>query len=159
MIPLDLTLLRRRAPAPTLPRARRQGDACNLPRVEEAFGPFDAILASNLLCRLPKPQEFLSSLPRLLKPRGIVVMVSPYSWLVEYTARSEWMGGCIRDGDTVNSAETVKQAMARAPGPGALGGSHEAAHRGVLLSCATAEDARFKLRDSSPARCLPARSS
>lgn len=37
---------------PARPRRRRQGDACNLPQAGEGgFGPFDAILASNLLCR------------------------------------------------------------------------------------------------------------
>lgn len=45
---------------------RRQGDACNLPEAgKSGFGPFDAILASNLLCRRvprrPPPARPLSA--------------------------------------------------------------------------------------------------
>lgn len=55
-----------------------QGDACSLP---EALGQFDAVLAANLLCRLPAPGAFLSRTATLVKPGGVLVMVSPYSWL------------------------------------------------------------------------------
>ena len=40
-----------------------QGDACNLP---EDLGPADAVLAANLLCRLPEPRKFLQRLPTLV---------------------------------------------------------------------------------------------
>lgn len=59
-----------------------QGDACNL---DPALGTFDAVLAANLLCRLPEPMKFLERLPSLVKKGGVVVLVSPYSWL-EVTA-------------------------------------------------------------------------
>lgn len=62
--------------------ACRQGDACSMP---ERFGPFDVVFCGNLLCRLPDPMLFLNRLPSILKPGGIVVLVSPYSWLEEYT--------------------------------------------------------------------------
>ena len=55
-----------------------EGDACDL---SAELGPFDAVLASNLLCRLPRPAAFLASLPRLVAPGGIAVLVSPYSWM------------------------------------------------------------------------------
>lgn len=51
------------------------------------------ILASNLLCRLPNPRKFLSEVPRFLNPGGSLVLISPYSWLEEYTPVSEWIGG------------------------------------------------------------------
>jgi 2-polyprenyl-3-methyl-5-hydroxy-6-metoxy-1,4-benzoquinol methylase len=35
----------------------------------------------NLLCRLPDPAEFLRACARLVKPGGVLVLVSPYSWL------------------------------------------------------------------------------
>ena len=38
--------------------------------------------------RLPKPRSFLQDLPALVKPGGVAVLVSPYSWLKEYTAPS-----------------------------------------------------------------------
>eukprot|EP00161_Ancyromonas_sigmoides_P013173 TRINITY_DN3380_c0_g1_i1.p1 TRINITY_DN3380_c0_g1~~TRINITY_DN3380_c0_g1_i1.p1 ORF type:complete len:223 (+),score=0.90 TRINITY_DN3380_c0_g1_i1:78-746(+) len=43
------------------------GDACELNC--EKLGEFDAILAANLLCRLPHPMKFLESVPKLLKKR------------------------------------------------------------------------------------------
>lgn len=35
--------------------------------------------------RLPKPRSFLDDLPALVKPGGVAVLISPYSWLAEYT--------------------------------------------------------------------------
>ena len=65
------------------------GDACNL---RSTLGEFDAILCSNLLCRLPYPRKFLNSIKNYLKPSGVVLLISPYSWLEEYTPLSEWVG-------------------------------------------------------------------
>ena len=65
------------------------GDACSLQDEEERF---DVVHASNLLCRLPKPTKFLADVPKLLKEEGILVLVSPYSWLEEYTAKGDWIG-------------------------------------------------------------------
>lgn len=65
------------------------GDACNLP---ENLGSFDAILGANLLCRLPDPYAFLKRLPNLVKPGGIVLFISPFSWLSSFTPRSNWIG-------------------------------------------------------------------
>lgn len=67
-----------------------RGDACNLPK---HMRPVDCVLAANLLCRLPQPERFLVDLPRLLKPGGIAVLVSPYSWLAAWTPRRQWLGG------------------------------------------------------------------
>lgn len=86
-----------------------QGDACNLP--EKHFGPFDAILGGNLLCRLPDPDALLNRLPSLVNPHGVVVFVSPYSWLEEYTAKDKWYGGYVKDGKPVDSASTLKSKM------------------------------------------------
>lgn len=75
-----------------------QGDACALKSANEigakhGGGLFDAILASNLLCRLPDPEKFLQSLPGLMKEGGVVVLVSPYSWLEAWTPKDKWLGG------------------------------------------------------------------
>lgn len=67
-----------------------QGDACDL---RADLGQFDVILASNLLCRLPQPMGFLERVPSLLSNGGILVLVSPYSWLEEYTPMDKWIGG------------------------------------------------------------------
>jgi hypothetical protein len=50
------------------------------------------VLASNLLCRLPNPRKFLKDIPQFIAPNGFLVLVSPYSWLEEYTPKSEWIG-------------------------------------------------------------------
>jgi SAM-dependent methyltransferase len=121
--------------------AFRTGDACALPPAADGFGPFHAVLASNLLCRyehthttlptryllawragadvsrarrLPDPRAFLSSLPRLLHPGGVAVIVSPYSWLEEYTPQAAWLGGVVRGGADVASAPQLAEAMVHA---------------------------------------------
>jgi len=73
--------------------------------------PFDAILAANLMCRLPDPTKFLDALPHMLTPDGVVVLVSPYSWLEEWTSRDKWLGGVVRGGDAVYSAPELTQKM------------------------------------------------
>lgn len=67
----------------------RQGDACNLGDI----GEVDCITAVNLLCRLPEPQAFLQKACECIRPGGLLVLVSPFSWLEEYTAPEKWFGG------------------------------------------------------------------
>jgi putative 4-mercaptohistidine N1-methyltranferase len=89
--------------------AFEQGDACNL---REDIGEFDAVLCSNLLCRLPKPRDLLHRLPQIVKSGGSAIMVSPYSWLEEYTEKEEWMGGYYKaDGTAADSIEEVTAIM------------------------------------------------
>lgn len=91
-------------------RARfMQGDACKLPA---SLLPVDAVLAANLLCRLPDPTRFLASLPRLVKPQGVVVLVSPYSWLHSWTPKAKWLGGFYaQDGTAVRTAQGLRSVM------------------------------------------------
>jgi SAM-dependent methyltransferase len=75
-----------------LPRDRvtfRVGDAQALERTVNE--PVDVALAVNLICRLPRPSAFISQLPGLVKPGGLLVIGGPFSWLEEYTAPSEWI--------------------------------------------------------------------
>uniref|UniRef100_M4BY70 Uncharacterized protein n=1 Tax=Hyaloperonospora arabidopsidis (strain Emoy2) TaxID=559515 RepID=M4BY70_HYAAE len=108
----------------------QQGDACNLPlslgscgRRTLAYlvflarswsGKFDAVFASNLLCRLPEPQKFLTGISRLINSGGILALVSPYSWLEEYTAKDKWIGG-VRDteGNIVDSFSVIEQLLSK----------------------------------------------
>ena len=56
------------------------------------LGTFDAVLAANLLCRLPEPTKFLNKLGSgLVAPGGHVFFVSPFSWMEEYTAKDKWL--------------------------------------------------------------------
>jgi len=66
-----------------------RGDACSLRR---DIGHFDVVVASNLLCRLAHPRQFLRACERLVKPNGgALVLASPYSWLEEFTPKSNWL--------------------------------------------------------------------
>jgi len=66
------------------------GDACNL---DPKLGVFNAVVACNLMCRVPSPKKFLASMRSFVAPGGVFVLISPYSWLTEYTAKEEWLGG------------------------------------------------------------------
>ena len=73
----------------TPPLSFRRADACDLP---DDLGTFDAVLAANLLCRLPEPTKFLNKLGSgLVAPGGHVFFVSPFSWMEEYTAKDKWL--------------------------------------------------------------------
>jgi len=65
-------------------------DAMSLP---EPYGPFDVVLAANLLCRLPDPRALIQRLPDLVKPGGQLMLTTPFTWLEEFTPRGCWIGG------------------------------------------------------------------
>jgi putative 4-mercaptohistidine N1-methyltranferase len=65
------------------------GDAMAL---NPATGPFDVVLAANLICRLPAPMKFLDRLPELVKPGGQLLLATPFTWLEDYTPRELWLG-------------------------------------------------------------------
>jgi len=100
-----------------------QGDATKINQLvtdgvlldEANHDGYDGILLSNLLCRLPNPRQCLQSLPQLVKDdTGVVLLVTPYSWLEEFTSRQHWLGGAY---DPVNlneplwSADAVRDIM------------------------------------------------
>ena len=91
----------------------RRGDACALPM---ELGAFDVCLLANLLCRLPSPSACLRSLsgPRgLVKPGGLAVIVSPYTWMEEHTPRDTWLGGySTPGGERIVSDATLRALMA-----------------------------------------------
>lgn len=76
-----------------------QGDACALP---EDLGPFDVVVAANLICRLPDPRAFLDQLPALLNPGGQLILTTPFSWLESWTPVENWLGGTDELGDSFN---------------------------------------------------------
>lgn len=65
------------------------GDALQLPR---NLGSFDLVLAANLIDRLAHPTRFLLKiLPKLVRPGGLVLLTSPYTWSTEFTPRNRWL--------------------------------------------------------------------
>lgn len=85
---------------PQIDRTRlhfEQGDGSN---IDSKYRDFDAVLHANVLCRLPDPKAGLLRLQGengLVKPGGIVVMTTPFSWLEQYTPRTKWLNQGIED--------------------------------------------------------------
>jgi 5-histidylcysteine sulfoxide synthase/putative 4-mercaptohistidine N1-methyltranferase len=67
-----------------------QGDACNL---ADKFTHYDLVFAGNLIDRLYKPEQFLSLIKTRIRPGGLLILTSPYTWLKEFTDRAHWLGG------------------------------------------------------------------
>eukprot|EP00051_Salpingoeca_urceolata_P015369 m.199114 g.199114 ORF g.199114 m.199114 type:complete len:365 (-) comp18384_c0_seq4:65-1159(-) len=86
-------------------------DACDLP--SHLVG-FDAVLAANLICRLPDPRVFLERLDTLVADNGIVVLISPFSWLSAWTDQDKWMGGVFNErGEPQWSSDGVEQFLTK----------------------------------------------
>ena len=66
------------------------GNATELPA---DIGPFDLVLAANLIDRVQSPGNLLHSFSALVRPGGHLVLSSPYTWLEEFTPKSAWLGG------------------------------------------------------------------
>ena len=67
-----------------------QGDACNL---TSKYTDYDLVFAGNLLDRLYDPAKFLNLIKERIRPGGLLIMTSPYTWLEEFTPRDKWLGG------------------------------------------------------------------
>jgi len=85
-----------------------QGDACNL---KDIFTNFDLILAANLIDRLYSPKRFLDMISSRLNAGGLLVLASPYTWLEEYTKKSEWIGGFKKDGESYTTLDGLKDIL------------------------------------------------
>ena len=72
-----------------------QGDAANL---KPQFTGYDLIFAGNLIDRMLRPRAFLETVHERLNPGGLLILTSPYTWLEEFTPKSEWLGGFTREG-------------------------------------------------------------
>ena len=89
----------------------RQGDACALPT--ELAG-FDAVLLSNLLDRLPNPKACLARMggdSGLVRPGGLLVVMSPYTWMEQFTPADQWLGGYKQDDKPIYSKDGLRRAL------------------------------------------------
>lgn len=99
---------------PSIRRERvrfRQADACALP--PELVG-FDAVLLANLLCRVPSPRGCLERMsgPRgIVRPGGLLLVTSPYTWMESFTPREVWLGGYTRDGRPHRSIDGLRAVL------------------------------------------------
>ncbi|WP_371316334.1 5-histidylcysteine sulfoxide synthase [Shewanella sp. NIFS-20-20] len=85
-----------------------QGDACNL---KPRFHGYDLIYAANLIDRLADPKQFLTDMPSRLNSHGYLVILSPYTWLEQYTEKHHWLGGFKRDGESFTSLDGLNEAL------------------------------------------------
>eukprot|EP00980_Cylindrotheca_fusiformis_P024638 scaffold12194_cov129-Cylindrotheca_fusiformis.AAC.2 len=71
------------------------GDACNIKGMvsDGTLKMYDGVVMANLLCRLQDPIACLHGIGNIVNKGGIVVIVTPFSWLAEFTARKNWLGG------------------------------------------------------------------
>ncbi|WP_419764922.1 MAG: 5-histidylcysteine sulfoxide synthase [Arcobacter sp.] len=83
-----------------------QGDACNL---KDIYTAYDLIFCSNLIDRLYYPQKFLDDVPNRVNKDGLLVLLSPYTWLEAYTPKENWLGGYVRDNKEVKTLDTLKE--------------------------------------------------
>jgi SAM-dependent methyltransferase len=91
------------------------GDACQLEKMatDGRLSSYDGVIMSNLLCRLPDPVRCLDGLPHIVNKGGVVVLVTPFSWLEEFTPRGKWLGGVYDpvSGETVRSRDQLEEIM------------------------------------------------
>jgi 5-histidylcysteine sulfoxide synthase/putative 4-mercaptohistidine N1-methyltranferase len=85
-----------------------QADACNL---KPMHTDYDLVFAGNLLDRLYGPGKFLRMIHERIRPGGLLVIASPYTWLAEHTEREEWIGGFKRDGDNVTTLDGLDEIL------------------------------------------------
>jgi 5-histidylcysteine sulfoxide synthase/putative 4-mercaptohistidine N1-methyltranferase len=83
-----------------------QGDASNL---KDIYTGFDLIFCSNLIDRLYYPLKFLQDIPNRINKDGLLVLLSPYTWLEDYTPKENWLGGYIKDNKEVYTLDTLKE--------------------------------------------------
>jgi SAM-dependent methyltransferase len=61
------------------------------------LGKFDLVLAANLLDRVNDPRKLLQKvLPKLVRPGGLLLLTSPYTWSEDFTPRSRWLQDSFR---------------------------------------------------------------
>ena len=86
-----------------------QGDACNL---KELFSDYDLVFAGNLIDRLYDPALFLDAIGGRVRPDGLLVITSPYTWLEEYTQKPKWLGGRREAGEPLSTLAGLSRALA-----------------------------------------------
>ncbi|MGL5286103.1 MAG: 5-histidylcysteine sulfoxide synthase [Aeromonas sp.] len=85
-----------------------QGDACNL---KPKYADYDLVLAANLLDRLREPARFLQDIGYRLRPGGILLLTSPYTWLEEFTPKAHWLGGIRENGEALTTHQALQRLL------------------------------------------------
>ncbi|CBA18945.1 5-histidylcysteine sulfoxide synthase [Erwinia amylovora] len=86
-----------------------QGDACNLKPQAEAW---DLVLAANLIDRLRQPKRFLTDITPTIRPGGVLMLSSPYTWLEAFTPKESWLGGMRENGEALSTYQALQRLLA-----------------------------------------------
>ena len=86
-----------------------QGDACNL---KPQFTNYNVVFAGNLIDRLYEPAIFLNDIQARILSGGLLVLTSPYTWLEEYTDKSNWLGAVKVNGENFSTLDALKKQLA-----------------------------------------------
>ncbi|MDX1795534.1 MAG: putative 4-mercaptohistidine N1-methyltransferase, partial [Hydrogenovibrio sp.] len=81
-----------------------QQDASNL---KPNFKDYDMVVAVNLIDRLYNPAKFLGMIHQRLNEGGLLMIASPYTWLEEFTAKENWLGG-YKDSQSGENVSTLE---------------------------------------------------
>jgi putative 4-mercaptohistidine N1-methyltranferase len=87
----------------------RQGDAHNL---KPQHTGYDLVLAANLIDRLYDPARFIADIGARVRSGGLLVILSPYTWLEEFTPRDKWLGGRKVDGENLTTLAALRTQLA-----------------------------------------------
>lgn len=82
-----------------------QCDPCNL---DPKYSRYNLVLAANLLERLRSPTAFLSIIHSRIRPGGLLVLSSTFSWDETLTKKEEWIGGKKENGENVTSMAALQ---------------------------------------------------
>jgi putative 4-mercaptohistidine N1-methyltranferase len=85
-----------------------QGDAHNL---KPQFKDYDLVLACNLVDRLYHPARFLAHISERMNKGGLLVLLSPYTWLEEFTPPEHWLGGRKIDGENFTTLDGLRREL------------------------------------------------
>ncbi len=87
-----------------------QGDACNLKPI---YNDYDLVFAGNLIDRLNNPLQFLQNIHQRIRPGGILIITSPYTWLEEYTPKANWLGGIRENGEALSTYTGLQRVLSQ----------------------------------------------
>lgn len=106
-----VTRLKRELPL-ELHRERCQFEVGDATCLRPDIGRFDVVLAANLIDRVKSPTDLLKSFPALVHLGGHLILSSPYTWLKEFTPKSDWLGGKFDpSGDAAPTLERIKSVI------------------------------------------------
>jgi putative 4-mercaptohistidine N1-methyltranferase len=107
----ELTRAGRAVVPPKIDRRRVTFEVGDATALRGDLGKFDVVLMANLIDRVPSPRKLLGQLPALMNRGGQLIITSPYTWMTEYTPRTEWLGGFNRGRSKVETFAVLKSLL------------------------------------------------